>query len=484
MKTPYILRYVGMVLLLNAAFMAVSAVISYFNNFDTGFFPLVLSFLITAIVGSFPLIFVPKDRHISSKEGYLIVIASWLASCLFGMLPYLIWGGEFTLINAWWESASGYTTTGSTILQDVEALPRSLLFWRSSTHWIGGVGVVLFALVVLPAIGRQKMTLSSVEMSSMAKDNFRYNTKKIFKIILFVYIGLTAAETVLLNFVGMGWFDAINHSFSTMATGGFSTKNLSIMAFHNVWVEVVVAVFMCVAGLHFGLIFTSLFGAGKLHNTLWSNEVARYYLIGLLVCGVVVSLNLFLTDTYSSPLESLRYGLFQVVSYSSTTGFASINAVGWPALSMLVMMVLSIQCAMAGSTSGGAKADRVLLLLKAIRTKVLKMQHPSAVMRVKLSGRTQDEQVVAGAVLLLAFYLLALFVSTLFVSAFGFDLLTSFSASVASLGNVGPGFGLAGNMDNMDFLPVGCKVWLSVMMVFGRLELFGLIHLFAMRSWR
>ena len=484
MKTPYILRYVGMVLLLNAAFMAVSAVIAYFNDFDTGFFPLVLSLLITVIVGTFPLIFVPKDRHISSKEGYLIVIVSWLASCLVGTLPYLIWGGEFTPVNAWWESVSGYTTTGSTILQDVEALPKSLLFWRSSTHWMGGVGVVLFALVVLPAIGRQKMTLSSVEMSSMAKDNFRYNTKKILKIILFVYIGLTAAETVLLHVVGMDWFDAVNHSFSTVATGGFSTKNLSIMAFDNVWIEMVVVVFMVASGLHLGLIYSSLFGAGKVHSTLWRNEVARYYLIVLLVCGLVVALNLWATDIYTSPVDAVRYGVFQAASYGTTTGFASADDAFWPPLSMLLLMVLAIQCAMAGSTSGGMKADRVLLLLKAIRVRILKMQHPSAVMRVKLSGRTQDEQVVAGAVLLVAFYLLALFVSTVVVSAYGFDLLTSFSASVASMGNVGPGFGLASNLSNMDFLPAECKVWLTAMMIFGRLELFGLIHLFAMRSWR
>lgn len=485
MKTAYILRYVGMVMLLNALFMLISAGVAWFNHFDTGLFPLMLSFLITAIVGSFPMIFVPKDKHITSRDGYIIVIASWIASCAFGMLPYLIWGGEFSLINAWWESTSGFTTTGSTVLNDVEALPRSLLFWRSSTHWIGGVGVVLFALVVLPSIGRQKMTLSSAELSTIARDNFRYNTKKILKIILLVYVGLTGAETVMLHLVGMDWFDAVNHSFSTLATGGFSTKNLSIMAYDSLSIEIVIMIFMFLAGIHLGLIYSSIrFGAGKLHSTIWRNEVSRYYLMSILVCGALVAANLFFSNIYNNFGDSVRYGIFQVLSYSTTTGFASINDAFWPPLSMLLLMVLSIQCAMAGSTSGGIKADRVLLLIKAVKTRVLKLQHPSAVMRVKLGGRTQDEQTVAAAILMIGFYLLALVASTVVLTAYNFDLLTSFSASVASLGNVGPGFGQASNLANMDFLPATCKFWLSLMMIFGRLELFGLIHLFMIRSWK
>ena len=185
-------------MLLNAAFMLISAIISLFNGFDTGFYPLLLSFLITAIVGAFPLIFVPNDTNLSNKESYVIVIMAWVMSCLLGMLPYLIWGGEFNFTNAWFESTSGFTTTGSTILNDVEALPKGLLFWRAATHWIGGVGVVLFAIVILPSMGRMKMSLTSAEMSMMAKDNFRYTTKKILQIIIVVYVGLTLCETIAL----------------------------------------------------------------------------------------------------------------------------------------------------------------------------------------------------------------------------------------------------------------------------------------------
>lgn len=184
MKFGLVIRYVGLIMLLNAAFMLISAVISLFNGFDTGFYPLLLSFLITSIIGAFPLIFVPNDTNLSNKESYVVVIMAWIMSCLLGMLPYLIWGGEFTIANAWFESTSGFTTTGSTVLNDVEALPKGLLFWRASTHWIGGVGVVLFAIVILPSMGRLKTSLTSAEMSMMAKDNFRYTTKKILQIIM------------------------------------------------------------------------------------------------------------------------------------------------------------------------------------------------------------------------------------------------------------------------------------------------------------
>lgn len=481
MKAAYIIRYVGMVLLLDACFMFIAAVIALFNDMDTGFYPLLLSFLITVVVGVFPMIFVPKDRHISSKEGYIIVVASWIACCAMGMLPYLIWGGEFSLASAWFESTSGFTTTGSTILQDVEALPRSLLFWRASTHWIGGVGVVLFALVVLPSVGRQKMTLSSVEISPLAKDNFRFNTKKILKIILTVYIGLTAAETVLLSLVGMDWFDAVAQSFSTVATGGFSTKNASIAGFNSLGVEVVIMVFMLLSGMHFGLIYSSIKGRG---NTIWRSEVSRYYVIVMVASGVFVAANLLVGHLYDNFGDAFRYSMFQVLSYGTTTGFASADTMYWPPFAMLVLMFLSIQCAMAGSTSGGMKVDRVMLLFKAIKLRVLKLQHPSAVLRIKLAGHTQDEQVVSAAVLMVAFYMVVLLVSTVVMTLFGFDLLTSFSSSVASLGNVGPGFGESSSMANMSFLPAALKYWLSFVMLFGRLELFGLIHLFMMHSWK
>ncbi len=481
MKTAYIIRYVGMVLLCNAAFMLVCAIIGMCYGFDSGTAPLALSFIITTVIGVFPLIFVPKNKVLTSRDGYIIVLASWIASCLMGMLPYLIWGGEFNVVNAWFESASGFTTTGATILNDVEALPHSLLLWRSLTHWIGGVGVVLFTLVVLPSIGRQKMTLSSAELSSMAKSNFRYNSKKIIRIIFVVYVGLTIAEAIALWFAGMDWFDAVAHSFSTLGTGGFSTKNLSIMAFDSLAIEIVIMVFMLLAGLHFGLIYSSFRGRGE---TIWSNDVSRFFIAMMVFGGSMIAINLFTSGNYDNIGDSFRYATFQTISYGTTTGFASADAEFWPPFSVLLLTVFSIICAMAGSTTGGIKADRMLLILKSIRLRIFKIQHPNAVMTLKLGGKYYDNQAIQFALVLVLFYFVSLFVSTMFLTLFGIDLLTSFTASVASLGNVGPGFGEVSNLSNMNFFPPVIKIWLTIMMIFGRLELFGLIHLFMIRSWK
>lgn len=481
MKIATVIRYVGMVLLLNAAFMFLSAMVSLLDGFDTGFYPLLMSFIITSVIATFPLIFVPNEKALSAKEGYTIVIASWIMSCLVGMLPYVIWGGEFSFTDAWFESTSGFTTTGSTILTDIESIPKGLLFWRASTHWIGGVGVVLFALVILPSIGKTKMTLSSVEISNIAKDNFRFNSKKLFKIIFCVYVGLTILQAILLSFAGMTIFDAITQSFSTLATGGFSTKNQSIQYWDSVTIESIIMIFMFIAGTHLGLIYSTIIGK---KNNMFRNEVWRYYAISIAVSSVFIAFNLLSNQIYPDFWTALRYSSFQVVSYSTTTGFASADAAMWPPFSMLLMMFLSIQCAMAGSTAGGMKVDRVMLLVKAIRARVLKIQHPNAIIRVKLGGIAQEDSAVNAAILLVAFYLLVLLVSTMVITLYNQDLLTSFSISVASQGNVGPGFGAVGNMTNLDFLPAGIKIWLTIVMLFGRLELFGLIHIFLIRSWK
>ncbi|MCC8062230.1 MAG: TrkH family potassium uptake protein [Rikenellaceae bacterium] len=481
MKFGLVIRYVGLVMLLNAAFMLISAVISLFHGLDTGFYPLLLSFLITSIIGAFPLIFVPNDNNLSNKESYVIVIMAWIMSCLLGMLPYLIWGGEFTFTNAWFESTSGFTTTGSTILSDVEALPKGLLFWRAATHWIGGVGVVLFAIVILPSMGRMKMSLSSAEMSMMAKDNFLYTTRKILQIIIFVYVGLTLCETAALMVVGMDWFDAVTNSFSTVATGGFCTKNLSIMYYNSVTIEMIITFFMVVSGFHMGLVYATIRGK---RNNLFRSEVARFYIISLAVSTVIVSASLLLNHNYTTVGEAFRYGVFQVVSYTTTTGFASANDAFWPPLAMIVLIYCSIQCAMAGSSAGGIKSDRVLLTFKAIKARVLKLQHPNAVIRIKQNGITQDDGMVNAAILLVVIYLLSALAGTVIMAAMNIDLLTGFTATIASLSNVGPGFGKVSNLDNYGTLPEAAKWVLSGLMLFGRLEFFGFIHIFMLRSWK
>ena len=326
-----------------------------------------------------------------------------------------------------------------------------------------------------------KMTLSSAEMSMMAKDNFRYTTKKILQIIIFVYVGLTLCETLVLMAVGMDWFDALTNSFSTVATGGFSTKNLSIMYYHSVTIEMVITFFMLVSGIHMGLIYATLRGK---HNNVFRSEVARFYVLSLLVSTLIVSASLLLNHNYANVWEALRYGVFQVVSYTTTTGFASTDNALWPPLAMIVLIYCTIQCAMAGSSAGGVKADRVLLIFKAIKARVLKLQHPNAVIRIKQNGVTQEDGVVNAAILLVMIYLLTALVGTILLTAMNLDLLTSFTATIASLSNVGPGFGKVSNLASFGPLPEAAKWLLSVLMLFGRLEFFGFIHIFMLRSWK
>lgn len=480
MRLYIVLRYIGLILALNAIFMLLSACVSILNGMDSAFYPLLQSFVLTVILGLFPLIFVPKSQQISNTEGYGIVVGSWLMACLVGMLPYVLWGGEFTLINAWFESVSGFTTTGASILNDVEALPKGLLFWRASTHWLGGVGVVMFVLIVLPSMGSTKMRLSNVELSSMAKDNFRYQTKKILQILLVVYVGLTAAETLLLRIAGMGWFDAVCNSFSTIATGGFCTKNASIAAYNSVSIEIIIMFFMMISGLHFGLIFGTLTGK---NNNIFRSEISRYYVLSLLIGGCVIAADLWINGYYPNFWTSLRYGLFETISVSSTTGFATVDTSVWSPLAIILLMLFTIQCACAGSTAGGIKCDRMLLSFKAIKAMIIQRQHPNAIIRVKMNGVIQENHTVNMAVLFIIVYLILVGAGTVIFCAFNIDLETSFGMTISSMANAGSGFGEVGSMDNYHNVPTLAKAINTILMLLGRLEIFGFLQLFLINRW-
>ena len=481
MRPAVIFRYIGMIMLLNAAFMLLSAGISLINNVDTAFYPLLLSFILTGILGIFPLIFVRQHDRINTKEGYAIVVGAWLMACFVGTFPYLLWGGEFTWSSAWFESVSGFTTTGATALADVEALPKGLLFWRSSTHWLGGIGVVMFVLIILPTLGKTKMTLSSVELSPMAKDNYKYKAQKVMYILALVYIGLTLSETILLKIAGMDWFDAVNHSFSTVATGGFSTKNASIAYYDNLAIEIVITCFMILSGLHFGLIFATMTGK---KNNIFRNEVPRFYLATFIACSIMIAINIWHNGYYDTLPESLRYSIFQSAAIITTTGFATTDTTIWPSFAIMLLLFMMFQCACAGSTSGGIKSDRVWLAMKVIRAKLLKQQHPNAIIRIKLNGITQDDAMINFAMLFIITYILIVCIGTIIVSATGEDLMTSFSLVATTLGNVGPGFGSIGSMDNYSHLSPFIKVFSTIFMLLGRLEIFGLIQLFLMKWWK
>lgn len=480
MRFNLILRYVGAVMLCLSAFMAVSAGISLVSD-DAGFYPLLLSALLTLLLGAFPMIFVSKADSITTKEGFMIVVGSWVLSCVVGMFPYLIWGGEFSLVNAWFESVSGFTTTGASILTNIEALPQGLLFWRTATNWIGGVGVVMFALLILPSLGTNKMALSGIELSSLAKDNYRYRTQMVAKILLTIYIGLTIVTTLLLKVSGMRWFDAVNHAMSASATGGFSTKNASIGFYDSPLIEWILIVMMFVSSLHYGLIYSTF---TRKANNIFRSEVVRVY-TGIIVCAtLLIGASLYFSGTYENIFTSLRQSVFQVVSLITTTGFATADTNLWTPFAVVILIILSIICGCAGSTSGGAKVDRVLLYGKVLKARLRGQQHPNAIIRIRLDGILQEDRQVNTVTLFLTTYFVLILLGTLSSALFGMDLLSAFSSSVAFIGNVGPGFGAVGSLDNYAELPSVLKIQGTILMLMGRLEIFGFIQFLFIRMWR
>ncbi len=479
MRSDIIIRNTALIILFNSGFLFISAMISGILG-ENSFAPLLYSTLVAIIFGVFPLIFIPKLHDIQPREGIVTVVSGWLVSCIFGMLPYLLWGGEFSMINAWFESVSGFTTTGSSILTEIESLPKGLLFWRASTHWIGGIGIILFALLIFPRTSPSRLTLIRSELSNISQQSFSAKATDIFKIILYVYIGLTVLETISLSIAGMSVFDAVTHTFATIATGGFSTKNLSIGHFNSLSIEIIIMVFMVFSGLHFGLLFATI--TGKRENILRS-QVVRLYLLFLVIGIFLVTLKLYLTG-YASFEEALRDASFQVVSLGTTTGFATVDTAMWPYFTRLILIYFSIQCACVGSTSGGLKFDRILILLKSIRKQVRIFLHPRAVIVNKLGKIKLSEDLEYYALTFTVLYILLIFISTLTISMMNVDIETSFSATVATMGNVGPGFGEVSSLGNYHALPPPVKAILSVNMLMGRLELFSILSLFYIRSWK
>jgi trk system potassium uptake protein len=479
MRPHVILRYVGFVLLFNSSFLFIAAMISLFNS-EFAFFPLLYSVLVLSLFGVFPLIFVPAPSHITNIEGFVTVVASWLISCLAGSLPYILWGGEFTFTNAWFESVSGYTTTGSSILTNIEALPLGLLFWRSATHWIGGMGIILFVLSVIPSMGVAGMILYRTEMSALARENFRYNAKTTMKILLTIYVGLTLIETVALLLCGMNLFDAITHAFGTIATGGFSPKNMSIAHYQSTSIEIVIIIFMILSGIHFALLFSTIF---EKSTNLFKSTIVRYYLAALFIGVAITTINVY-GNQFESWTEALRYSAFQIISVGTTTGFANADSSVWPPLSQILIIFFSLKGACAGSTSGGIKTDRIVILGKAFIKQIKMLQHPRAVIPVRVHGSSIHDDVLAMSLLYIVIYMCLVFITTTLLIALGVDMLSAFSGTVATTGNVGPGLGTVGSTGNYSAIPIPGKWILSFTMLLGRLEIYGLIIFFLPHIWR
>lgn len=470
-----VIKYLGYILLFNALFLFIAAMISFAHQ-ENSLNALLFSAVVTAIMGSFPQIFVEKIEEISFYEGLTISVLGWILTCVVGMIPYIIWGGEFTLANALFESVSGYTTTGSSTLTNVEILPKGLLFWRSSTTFIGGVGIILFVLLVLPEKKGVQSSFYRSEVSDLSKMSFRTRSRHIVRIIATVYFSLIIAETILLKILGMSFFDAICHSFSTIATAGFSTRNLSIASYNNIWIEIVIMIFMLVSSMHFGLVYATM---TRQKFNIFTSRPTRAYM-GVIVAGILLVTLQLTHEKFFGFGESLRYASFQVISLASTTGLVTADTSVWPVFSIILLCYFTIQCGMVGSTAGGIKFDRIYLFFQSVSKQLKLILHPNGVYAVKMDKQVIEQDLELQIMVFILLYIVTFTITTLLLAAMGIDGMTAFSASIATIGNVGPGFGEVSSFGNFAHLPDAAKYLLSANMLLGRLEIMNVFALFMM----
>ncbi len=477
MNLKVISRNVGFALLASAFFMFLSIMVSVWNGNDSALAALIISFTITFVVGIFPFIFVRKSPNISLKDGYMIIVLSWLLSFVFGMLPYVLWGGPFSVINALFEAVSGYTTTGATILTNVEMLPDSLLFWRSSTHFIGGLGVVVFLLLIIPSSSPVRLRLTNMEISSLSREGYRSRTNKTVWIFTAVYFGLAIFSFLCYWMAGMPVFDAVNHAFSVTATGGFSTKNLSIAAYNSTLINIITIIFMFLGSVHFGIIYM-VFATKSLKPL--NNPILKFYVSAILIAALVTSFSLRLNEVGASWGESMMDGFFQTVSAISTTGFAISDNNTWPMFASIVLVLISVPCGMAGSTTGGVKSDRMLLMFKTIGQQIKSSIHPSSINQVHIGNHILSNDDIYPHIVYIGLYFMTIAMSVALTIMSGMGVGDSVAASITCLSNVGPALGEMGTLGNFNTVPIFSKVIFIFDMFLGRVEIYPVLAVIMM----
>ncbi len=422
----------------------------------------------------------PKNRTIYAREGLFIVGMAWVLWSVFGTLPFVISGAIPHFVDAFFETVSGFTTTGSTILTQVEALPRGMLFWRSFTHWVGGMGVLVFVMAIIPLADQNSMYLMRAEVPGPAVGKLVPRAMGTAKILYAIYIGMTAVLVVLLLAGGMPLFDSLIHTFGTAGIGGFSIYTDSIAHYGSAYIDVVITVFMILFGINFNLYYLIL--AGKVVQALKSEEL-RWYL-GIIAASVImIAVNIY--SLYGSVAEAVRYSAFQVGAIITTTGYATADFAQWPYFSQTILLLLMVPGACAGSTGGGIKMARVVILLKSIRRELRRMAHPRSVSVIRAEGKVVEEETVQGVHTYLLFYSVIMFLSLFLVSLDGFDLVTTISGVLTCLNNVGPGLGtVVGPLGSFAPLSDFSKLVLSLDMLIGRLEIFPILLLIVPPLWR
>lgn len=476
-----ILLILGILLLIEAFFLFISGAVSLgFEGTDAPAF--FISGGIAFIFGSISYFYNKEaNKNLGKREGFLIVSLVWVVFSLFGSLPFIISGEIRSPTDAFFETISGFTTTGATILNDIEALPHGLLFWRSLTQWLGGMGIIVLSLSILPFLGIGGMQLFSAEVPGLTPDKLHPKVKETAKRLWVIYSFFTFTEFLLLLFGGMDWFDALNHSFTTMATGGYSTKQASIEHFNSPFIHYVIAVFMFIAGTNFTLSYFALHG--KL-SKVWKNEEFKYYLGFVLAFTIIVTLGLYFIMDSISFEKSFRDALFQVVSIITTTGYTTVDYAIWGQFLLFVIFALMFFGGSAGSTGGGIKIVRIVVVIKNSYYEVKRLLHPKAVLPVRLNKKVMSEKVVMSVLAFIVFYFVIFVFGVGIMSALGLDFKTAMGSVAATLGNIGPGIGGVGPTENFAFIPDAGKWFLAFLMLLGRLELFTVLAILTPVFWR
>jgi trk system potassium uptake protein TrkH len=444
--------------------------------------PLVVSMAITVSAGSILYVGFRQARveTINQREGMAIVAVGWTAVGLFGALPFYLGDGSFTFVDAVFESVSGFTTTGSSVLPDIEAVSKGLLFWRSFIQWLGGMGIIVLSVAILPFLGVGGMQLYKAEVPTPVPDKLRPRIRDTAMVLWKVYALISLLEIILLILGGMSLYDAFCHTFTTMPTGGFSTKNASIAHFNSIYFDCVLIFFMLLAGINFSLHYQLLKGKPL---AFWRDSECRYFLGTVLLLVILVSADVF-GSVYETIGQALRYGGFQVVSIVTTTGYATADYEKWPAMSQLILLLCMFIGASAGSTGGAMKCLRIMLGFKYCYKELFSLVHPHAVSHIKIGGKTVPDDVIRAVLGFLALYVGLFAICSILLAGMGVDLVTSFSAVATTLGNVGPGFGMVGPADNFSQIPYLGKWLLIWCMLLGRLEIFTVIIFVVPEFWR
>lgn len=476
-----IAHVVSIIIIIMGVLMLPSLCFSFYYQEDD-FLPILISSAITLIAGGAILLSTKgsKDAEIKKRDGYLIVTLSWVSMAIFGMLPYLISGTIPNVSFAFFESMSGLTTTGASVLDDIESLPRGILFWRSMTQWIGGMGIIVLTIAILPLLGIGGMELFVAEAPGPTKDKIHPRIKETAKRLWAIYLILTISETIILMFCGMNFYDAINHSLTTNSTGGFSTKQDSIAAFNSPLIEMVIIFFMFIAGTNFTLIY---FGFKGKIGRFWQNDEFKWYL-GAILGLIVILTPIIYFETQQTFLLSLRQVSFQVVSILTTTGYATADYTLWGSLATFIFFLMLFSGASAGSTSGGIKIVRIVLLMKNGFLEFKKRLHPNAVIPVHLNKQVVPPHIIYNLLAFIFLYLFIFVCGAVTMTALGETFDVALSSVATSLGNVGPGIAEVGPSSTFSSISDPGKWVLSFLMLFGRLELFTVALIFTPYYWR